>query len=408
MLDSVSKPVIGSVYIHIPYCIQKCVYCDFATYEQSKIMPIDDYISLLCLEIQARSTAVEKEILNCLYFGGGTPSLLNHDQLEKILMCLRDSGWNFGSQTQVCLEINPGTLTDQRLEDYSKSGVNRFSLGVQTFNENSLKQSKREHSAKETLETLRILSQRQVNFSVDLLFGLPAQTIDQFLFDLDLLLEFSPPHVSGYCLTVDDRNPMAKNRPDDFVQIEMFKMLKINLESSGIYQYEASNYSRPGYESKSNLGYWTDQPYLGFGLSSHSYAKSLRFGERFWNPKTIASYAQFVGTHCKNNWNNHIGVYSQLNNLEALTLEQSITDFLLTSFRLVDGLSFDRLKAKYSPKIFESLVPQLYNLAKSEPLNFNLLDHPGRMAFSFAGRMIANQLEQKVHQIISGKFDFID
>ncbi|MCX7978714.1 MAG: radical SAM family heme chaperone HemW, partial [Bdellovibrionaceae bacterium] len=259
------------VYVHVPYCIQRCSYCDFATYEQYSIMPPPQYFSLLWEEIVRKSSLFPQKKLDTLYFGGGTPSLVDPSLIAGTIKILGDCGFPVGPDTEVTMEVNPATLTPQKMEFYLDIGVNRFSVGAQTFKDSLLKMVKREHSSADTIETLRLLQKYEVNFSFDLLFALPEQTFDDLLYDLKMAIDFAPSHISPYCLTLNDTHPLNKGRPLDDVQVEMFHLISETLTSAGYRRYEISNFCLPQRESRHNMLYWTDQEYWGVGLSAHSY-----------------------------------------------------------------------------------------------------------------------------------------
>ncbi|MCB0411885.1 MAG: radical SAM protein, partial [Bdellovibrionales bacterium] len=198
-----------SVYVHIPYCIQRCHYCDFTTFEQSQIMPPKQYIDLVRREIQQRAHLIEPKLISTLYFGGGTPSLLESKFILSLINELANAGFRFDPDLEATLEINPATMDQDKLEDYLKMGINRFSVGAQSFNDQFLKACGRRHSAKDTRETLKILSDRRLNYSFDLLFALPHQTMDHLKQDLQEATQFQPPHMSLYCLTVPEGHRMS-------------------------------------------------------------------------------------------------------------------------------------------------------------------------------------------------------
>ena len=281
------------LYLHIPYCLQRCPYCDFSTYEQSQIPPIDKYVDLLCEEIRQKQGGLQKS-LDTIYFGGGTPSLLEPKQLSRIFSTLKDSGFIWKNDSELTIEINPATLDPQKIESFLSLGINRFSIGSQTFNDILLERIGRKHSAQDTVDTINLLKSFHANFSLDLLFALPDQTMEDLKVDLETLMSFRPNHVSPYCLTIKDTNPLNKNRPSEQSQVEMFDLVEQRLNDAGLFKYEISNFSTPGYESKHNLLYWQDDEYIGLGLSSHSYLKTKPWGTRFWNPKTYANYEQYI------------------------------------------------------------------------------------------------------------------
>jgi oxygen-independent coproporphyrinogen-3 oxidase len=350
------------IYIHIPYCIQRCSYCDFATYEQSQILPPQEYVEVLKNEIRAKQSSFplvrKQKPLHTIYFGGGTPSLIPAELIVSLIEELSNQGFQTGPETEITLEINPATLNPQKMEQYLKAGINRFSVGAQTFDDTLLKSVHREHNAQQTLETLSFLNSYGLNYSFDILFALPGQTLDMLKRDLDIGLKLGAKHISPYCLTVPNTHPLSKSRPPEDEQVAMFELIDQSLVSAGFNRYEISNYSLPGFESQHNLLYWTDQPYWGLGLSAHSYepnTKSSKWGARYWNPSNMNQYLDFAKAEFRNADGPKAWTTPFQFNDESLqeTLEEhsSLTDFCHTSLRLSEGLKFESgLNKKFSSK----------------------------------------------------------
>jgi oxygen-independent coproporphyrinogen-3 oxidase len=269
---------------------------------------------------------------------------------------LKALGFNFNSSTEVTIEINPATVSEKKLELYLKNGINRFSVGAQTFNDRLLKSVNREHSANDTRNTLNLLEKYKLNYSFDILFALPNQTIDELKEDLKELSQFQPKHISPYCLTVPESHPLAKNRAPDEEQIEMFELIHEALEAHQFSQYEISNYAKNSFESKHNLLYWQDEPYLGIGLSAHSYLKN-NWGHRFWNSSNIKTYIDYYKEH-----HGPIDLSSiDQTQIEHLTRAQSLTDFCHTSLRLNAGLNMQKVEEKFGLKISDLLTKKFSN-----------------------------------------------
>lgn len=335
------------VYIHIPYCLQRCTYCDFATYERGKILPSNQYVELVREEIRQKQGAFRDRTLSTVYFGGGTPSLLPSSEILALLVELEKQGFDRSPDAELTIEINPATVDPRKLAVYQNAGINRYSVGAQTFDDPLLKSVRREHSAQQTRETLGLLSGEKLNYSFDLLFALPGQTLDILKRDLDEVLKFQPPHVSPYCLTVPEGHPLAKNRPLEDVQLEMFELIRTTLESAGYHRYEISNFARPGFESRHNSLYWEDESYWGLGLSAHSYAvEAGPFGTRFWNPPAIASYQDLIEKHRGRTFRSPVENLSE-DGFERLHAAQSLTDFCHTSLRRKKGLDLRALQKKF-------------------------------------------------------------
>ena len=328
------------MYIHIPYCLQRCTYCDFATYVHTEIIPSEKYVELVKQEMAFGSKFFTPQKLDTVYFGGGTPSLIPAEQITGLIQEIKMRDFTISADTEITIEINPATVDERKLNHYLEYGVNRFSVGAQTFSDRLLKMVHREHNSKQTLETLRLLESYKLNYSFDILFALPTQTLEELEYDLNVASGMGMSHVSPYCLTVPEGHPLSKNRPLDVEQIEMFQMIHEKLLAKNFYRYEISNYAQPGKESRHNLLYWTDQPYWGLGLSAHSYSKKLNWGTRFWNASNMNLYEKNI---------------LKAGESEKLEYHESLTDFCYTSLRLEKGLNKSRLVAKFGAKALDAI-----------------------------------------------------
>lgn len=340
------------VYVHIPYCIQRCTYCDFATYEQSKILPPDQYVQLLFEEIRQKHQyhkAEAHKTLDTLYFGGGTPSLIPAPLIVSIIKELGRYGFTTGPQTEITLEINPVTVSEEKLKIYLDHGINRFSVGAQTFDDRLLKMVHREHSSQQTLETLDLLRKYNLNFSFDILFALPSQTFEGLERDVDIALQQGAKHLSPYCLTVPDGHPLSKGRPLEDTQVEMFEVIARKLTNAGFQQYEISNFALPGYESRHNMLYWIDEPYWSLGLSAHSFSKESPWGTRYWNHNSIGEYQKQIEQFRGQTFSSPTAQLLD-SQVEVLELHQALTDYCHTSMRLMRGLNEAALRAKFPEK----------------------------------------------------------
>lgn len=369
------------VYIHIPYCLQRCTYCDFATYVHTEIRPPQDYVALVKKEILNKKNLFTPKELKTIYFGGGTPSLINAQHIVELIQALENSGYTTGPQTEITIEINPATVDEKKLEVYLRAGVNRFSVGAQSFSDRLLKMVHREHNAQQTKDTLSLLRKYNLNFSFDLLFALPTQTVAELKYDVEVAVELGSKHISPYCLTVPEGHPLSKNRPLEDEQVEMFEIIHASLLRHGQQRYEISNYSVPGFESKHNLLYWTDEEYWGLGLSAHSYSKNSKWGSRFWNINSLDLYAKQIES----------GLALPEAQVEILEKHQAVTDFCHTSFRLSKGLSVEKLVQKFGASLLQPIQETAkalvtYNLVSFENNHYSLTEK---------GLLISNQVFEK-------------
>ncbi len=375
------------IYIHIPYCIQKCTYCDFATYEQSRTIPIADYQKLLLEEIRQTQGLYPQGKLTSVYFGGGTPSLAPASFIVEILDQLAKFGFQQSPETEITIEINPGTLTLQKIETYLKAGVNRFSVGVQSFNETLIKDVKREHSVSDTRQTLQELQRLRVNFSADLLFALPGQTLDILASDLEQLLQYDPAHISAYCLTVNDHHALAPHRLSDVMQIDMFNKIEQILTLAQYQRYELSSYARPGFKSQHNNLYWTNENYWGLGLSAHSYLKLPQWGLRFWNPSTMGGYKKQIEAARGKTLTSVIENLAS-NQYEQLKKHEALTDFCHVSLRKIDGLDTLLLTGRFGESTKDVVISRLKKLEQKNWLRQSV----NKWILTPEGRLLSNQI----------------
>lgn len=362
------SPQIG-IYIHIPYCLQKCPYCDFAKYEIHEIPPYAEYTQLLKKEISFKAPLLQNKSVKTLYLGGGTPSLLPPSEILSLRQHL-EQYFDFSGLEEFTIECNPGTITHSSLEELQKIGVNRLSVGAQTFQADILKRLGRKHSVQETFDLLEIARSSGINFTLDLMYALPGQTVEGFQKDIQTALSFNPPHISLYYLTLPQHHALNIDRPDEDAQVEMFESLEKNLLASGIHRYEISNFSKPGFESRHNSLYWSDAEYIGFGLSSHSYLKNSIYGTRFWNFRTFEKYKHYVENYLSSE---EKSIFTGLpeKNIEALKLHEALTDFCHTSLRRMKGLCTKESIKKFhaASQLLTPILKKLHSDGLLDPTN---------------------------------------
>jgi oxygen-independent coproporphyrinogen-3 oxidase len=322
-----------------------------------------EYAEALELEIERLQASVPFKLASSIYFGGGTPSLMGPALILRVLQGLEKAKFQRTSDCEITLEINPGTINAAELNDYLKIGINRFSVGVQTFDSAQLKRLGRLHSVEEARQTLDLMKSNNVNFSMDLMFALPGQSVEQLQADLDIIKDLKPPHVSGYVLTLDEGHKLDVNRPDSEQQAYMFRLVRDQLASVGMERYETSNYAQTGFRSRHNQLYWGDHPYWGIGMSAHSYFPNEGpHGTRFSNPRLIQEYSKFVENLPSTKANFISSRPGEL--VERLQLHEALTDFCHISLRRSDGLYFDAAMKKFGPhwaSIIHDKVVQLQN-----------------------------------------------
>lgn len=285
----------AGLYIHVPFCRSRCSYCDFATgIYQSEL--VDRYVSAVVDEIASSANA--GSCIDTIFFGGGTPSLLLPSQLERILSAL-DRSFVVDSDSEVTMEMNPGTVTRDQLRAFRDLGVNRASFGAQTFDDAELAKLGRSHTSAETLETFHKLRAAGFdNVSFDLIAGLPAQTLAGWEKNVDRALALQAEHLSFYLLEVHSGTPLADHirrglqpKPDEDLAAEMYELMLERAAAAGYEHYEISNLCKPGFRSRHNTKYWTGAPYFGFGCSAHSFDGDT---SRWSNQRDVLRYVEAV------------------------------------------------------------------------------------------------------------------
>ncbi len=312
----------AGIYLHIPFCKSRCSYCDFATDVYRSNDAVERYVQALSREIEGSTARVSGwqdrhdqtvrtaaneppadaggTAVDTIYFGGGTPSLLKPDQLERILNAVH-SKFNIDPEAEITMEMNPATVTPETLQEFRSLGINRASFGVQTFDDRSLKLLARGHDANDARQTFSMLREAGFdNVSFDLIAGLPGQTLDAWERNLVEAIQMNPEHLSLYLLEIHQGTPLAEqvrsNRqpePDPELAAEMYELMLDRLAAAGYEQYEISNFARPGYESKHNSKYWTLDPVFGFGVSAHSFDGRQRYA----NELDTAKYVEMLESH---------------------------------------------------------------------------------------------------------------
>ena len=347
------------VYIHVPYCLQKCHYCDFVKYGVEELPPIEDYFKLVLEELKQLKLNKSQSVKS-LYFGGGTPSLASKKDLKSIVDKVST---HFIQNPEITLEINPGTLTLKDFKELRSIGFNRFSIGVQTFNQKLLQSCGRQHTPMDSLKDLNILKSLKFNFSMDLLYGLPEQSLGELTKDLEIIKDLKPPHISSYNLTLAKGHRFDVNRPSDEIQIQMMELIEKKLLEFNCKKYEVSNFSQPGFESKHNQGYWKDQSYFSFGMGAHSYDRDFTpWGRRYWNTAHYDKYKKCIKSGKR--------LYQ---GQEVLKLHEALTDYLHTSLRQVDGLLKNNFLHKFNKFNFNEELLEKVNKKFLKLINNNLL-----------------------------------
>jgi len=328
------------LYIHIPFCKRKCHYCDFISFSGKQEF-IEQYINSLKKEINNYKINKEDYLINTIYFGGGTPSYIESKYIIDVLKELKQK-FTISEDAEITIEINPGTVNEQKLQDYHSSGINRISFGLQTTKSDLLELIGRIHSYSSFLQCYNLA--RKVGFkniNVDLMIGLPVQTLEDVQKDLKRIIDLKPEHISVYSLIVEKGTVIEQKinnkelyLPSENLERKMYWEVKKTLEQNGYTHYEISNFAKPNFDSKHNLSCWNQEEYIGFGLAAHSYIDNKRYS----NTENLQDY--IVGVAVSSD--PHIKTIH-----ETQSKEDKMKEYMLLNLRKIEGVKISDFKNKF-------------------------------------------------------------
>ena len=329
------KPI--SIYIHIPFCIKRCSYCDFLTFAGNDEFHLP-YIKSLCEDIKRASVDFAEYEVATIFFGGGTPTCLKAEELAGILRIVF-ANYSIMPDGVITTEANPETVDFEYLAKLRAAGFNRLSFGVQSFDDSQLELIGRLHSGQRAIEAVYAAEKAGfLNINIDLMFSLPNQTIDGFGKNLDMAVSLPIMHISTYSLIVEESTPLSKNQkllnalPTDELDRQMYQLAKQKLRQAGFVHYEISNFAKNGYICGHNIAYWTRMPYIGFGVGAHSF-----IGNRFCRTDSIEKYIQ----------GNHAPIL-----IEELSHADAMSEFVILGLRLIEGISTTNFSHQFGCDIF--------------------------------------------------------
>jgi len=347
----------AGIYIHIPFCRSRCSYCDFATDVFKNAETVERYVNALVSEIEnfSRLSTLDSRLVDTIYFGGGTPSLLAPRQLEKILDSIHKK-FSVEKNVELTMEMNPATVTLDVLREYRNLGVNRASFGAQTFDDAELKRLGRRHTAADVRETIELLRRAGFeNVSFDLIAGLPRQTLADWQQNLDEALKLKPEHLSLYLLEIHEGTPLAEQirsrrqpQPDEDLAGEMYELMLDKTAAKGYAQYEISNFSLPGLQSRHNSKYWLCEPVYAFGVSAHSFDGNHA---RWSNERDTRRYVSLIE-------NNQTPIVEET----ELSERQLAGEFAFLNLRLAKGLNWREYKKRFGIDIQKEFAVDLARL----------------------------------------------
>jgi oxygen-independent coproporphyrinogen-3 oxidase len=336
----------SGIYIHIPFCKQACHYCDF--HFSTNLKKKEEMVLALAKEIEMRKSEFQDELVETIYFGGGTPSILPIADL-RFLIDEVYRNYKIVENPEITVEANPDDLTENRIIELSKNKVNRLSIGIQSFFEDDLKMMNRAHNVEEAKKCLEIATQYFDNISIDLIYGVPNMSNEKWLQNIETALSFGVPHISSYALTVEPKTALHSfiqkgiiPQPDDEVAQEHFHILVDKLSENGFIHYELSNFGKENYFSKNNSSYWLGKKYIGIGPSAHSYDGK----NRGWNVSNNSLYIKSIQE-------NKLPI-----EIETLTKTDRYNEYIMTGLRTIWGVSLDRIEQEFGKTYLDYLNQQ--------------------------------------------------
>lgn len=349
-----------AIYIHIPYCIEKCIYCDF--FSITDLSESDNYYSALNKEIISYASSFSDRVVTSIFIGGGTPTILNQSKINDLILSLKEN-YTLSNNCEITIEANPETLNEEKLNSYLQSGINRISIGVQSFDEEDLKFLSRVHSSKKAIESINMAYEIGfTNINVDLIFSLPNQTREKWIKNLEIATNLPITHISTYSLIIEKNTKLfdlvAQNKvmlQDNDEEADIYLSTIEYLEKKKFLQYEVSNFSKENYQCLHNKTYWNYKEYIGFGASSHSFIKN----ERFWNYSSIKKYIVNIDTTGK-----------AIEGKEVLTSKEMKEEYIMLALRST-GLNISEFNEKFNCDFYKKNIEFIKKLEEDNFVSLN-------------------------------------
>lgn len=371
----------AGIYIHIPFCKQACFYCDF--HFSTSIKKKDDMLKALRLELELRKVEFENTIVETIYFGGGTPSVLTVNELDSLIKCVYQY-YSVTAHPEITLEANPDDLTegntDELFKGYKSIGINRLSIGVQSFYEEDLKLMNRAHNANQAEACISKAVAYFDNITIDLIYGIPGMSEERWRSNIQKALNFNIPHISSYALTVEPRTALAKmvsegklTVTEDLAQQHFFTLVAM-LEENGFDHYELSNFGKPEFYSKNNTAYWLGKKYIGIGPSAHSFNGV----ERGWN---VANNTKYIKA---------LQQYELPIETEELTMADRYNERIMTGLRTMWGVSVSGIKEDFGEQYVEYLMKSVRKHLEIGVLTLNAVDGEQVLKTTPKGKFLAD------------------
>jgi oxygen-independent coproporphyrinogen-3 oxidase len=389
-----------SLYIHIPFCATKCPYCDFNTYSGiEQMMP--GYLDALTQEITFWGSALGhsrgKQPIGTVFFGGGTPSYIPSEHIHQLMDTVR-STFDIASDSEITMECNPDDISPEHLARWKDAGINRISMGVQSLDDGLLKVLGRRHTARAACEAYVATDDGGFdNVNLDLMYGLPDQTLDQWQNTLDGMLEMKPTHLSLYCLTLEKGTPMEAwirqgtlSEPDPDLAADMYILAESMMDDAGYAHYEISNWALPGHESRHNLTYWRNQQYLGVGPGAHSYLDGCRFAN-LRSPRGYIKGMMDGAPPDASNLDEPIRLLKErgvVESTEVIDIRMEMGETMMLGLRLSEGISNDAFEMRFGTTLQAAYQDQIRELQEIGLLQWS----QGSLVLTPQGRLLGNEV----------------
>jgi oxygen-independent coproporphyrinogen-3 oxidase len=376
--------IMAGIYIHIPFCQKRCTYCDFYSVVAPQLIP--EYINCIGKELKIRKDYLPESEINTIYFGGGTPSLLNKAQFKNIFDIIF-SEYSVNENPEITFEANPDDLTTDFFSSIRSLPFNRISIGIQSFDNEDLKRIHRRHAAIQAVEAVRNAQRTGFkNISIDLIYGLPLQSLQKWEKQLDTALNLNVQHISVYGLTYEKGTVLWKQREkgiinevDEETMYEMYVLLVKKMKQNGFDAYEISNFALPNFRSRHNSSYWKQESYIGIGPSAHSY--DLK--SRQWNVASISDYIKAI--------ENNSGCYER----EELTFVDRYNDFIIVSLRTKEGINLKTLENEFGPDMATYCMENIKPFIESKKVDFS----DKKLRLTTNGILISNQILMQLMKV---------
>ncbi len=367
----------AGIYIHIPFCKQKCNYCDF--YSITSFHKKEELLTALNKELIIRKDYLKNELIDTIYFGGGTPSLLNMQDVGDILTTINDN-YSVSKNPEITIEVNPDDVSFEYFKDLIKLGIKRLSIGIQSFNDNALEFLNRRHSSNQAIEAVKNAQKAGFkNISIDLIYGIPCMSFETWTRSTNTAISLNIQHISAYHLSIEKNTPLFKMLSKNEIAIinenesfKQFSKLVEMVKQEGFEHYEISNFARKNFYSQHNSNYWKQKKYIGVGPSAHSFD----FTSRQWNVSNISQYIDFTNTDKK--------FYST----EILTKDQKYNDYIITALRTIWGIDLTYIENNFGTKYHKLCVKQSEKYIDAEHIIFE----NNKLTLSVEGMFISDTI----------------